>query len=104
MVFEDVGDQLYNNKSDVDFLDTKIRCKKKYHEAGVEVLNPIIKKLNALKDGRENFQLLSLAPKSQGCMKLMKVFNMSERNARNAKKLFQSMEFLHFLIQKQEEH
>ena len=52
---DDDEDQLYDNESHLDFLDTKMQCRNKYHKAGVEVLDQIIKKFNATKDGQEIF-------------------------------------------------
>ena len=39
MIFNDIEDQLYDNKSDLDVSDIKMQCKNKYHKAGVEVLD-----------------------------------------------------------------
>ena len=64
MIPDDDEDQLQDNESDFDFLDTKTQYKNKQHKAGDEVLDQIIKKFNAFKDGQEKLQLLSLAPKS----------------------------------------
>ena len=60
MISADDEDQLYDNGSDLDFLDTKMHYKNKYHKAGVKVLDQIIQKYNASKDGKEKFQFLSL--------------------------------------------
>ena len=58
MISDDDEDQLYDIESDLDLLDTKIQCNNKYHKSGVEVLDHIIEKCNASKDGQEKFQLL----------------------------------------------
>ena len=87
MIFDDDEDELYDNRSDLYFVDTKMQCKNKYHKAGVEVLDQIIEKFNTSNGSKKKVQLLSLAPKSWGRRKLMKVFNISERKARNVNKL-----------------
>ena len=46
-------DQIYNKEIDSYFLDTKMQCKNKYQEVGVDVLNEIIEKCNASKNGQE---------------------------------------------------
>ena len=53
MISDDDEDQLYDNESDLDFLYMQMQCKKKYHEAGVRVLDRVIKKLNTSKDGKK---------------------------------------------------
>ena len=83
MISHDDEDQLYENESNLDFLNTKMQCKNKYHKAGVEVGDQLINKFNASKDNQEEFKLLSLAPKSWGSRKMMNVFETSERKARN---------------------
>ena len=46
-------DQLYDNESDLNFLDTKMQCENKCYEAGLQVLDQIIEKFNAFKNGQE---------------------------------------------------
>ena len=47
MISDGDEDQLYDNGSDLDFLDTKMQCKNNYHKAGVKVLDQIIETFNA---------------------------------------------------------
>ena len=64
-----------------------MQCDDEYHKAGVEVLDQIIEEFNVSKSRQEKFQLLSLALKSWGRIKLRKVFGTSERQAIKVKQL-----------------
>ena len=64
-----------------------MQCDDEYHKAGVEVLHQYIQKFNVSKSRQQEFQLLSLAPKSWGHRKLRKVFATSEWQAIKVKQL-----------------
>ena len=69
------------------FIIVRKQCKDKYHKAGVEVFDQIFEKSNASKDSQKKFQLFSFTLKSWERGKLIKVFNTSERKARNVEEL-----------------
>ena len=66
---------------------------KKYHKTVVEVLDQIIEKFNASKDGQEQSQF-------------QKIFERTSKSKKRKilRNYFCGMEFLHILIQKQKEH
>ena len=82
--------QIYKQKSNLfqtDAKEAKIVCDDEYHKAGVAVLQQIKKKFSESTNKQERIQLLTLAPEFWSHKNLMREFNCSEREAREAKDL-----------------
>ena len=77
-------DDGYSNFS--EGISSKNECKNQYHKDAVEVLEQIKEKYKTSQSRAERIQLLTLAPSTWSCAKIMTEFGTSQRKARIAKK------------------
>ena len=83
---EDAGDDGCSNFS-VEPIRPNNERKNQHHKDAVEVFEQIKKKYKTSQSRSERIQLLTLAPSSWSCSKIMTEFETSQRKARIAKKL-----------------
>ena len=80
--------KIYKQKlklSQTDAKKAEIVCDDEYHKAGVAVFQQIKKKFSESTNKQERIQLLTLAPEFWSRKNLMREFNCSERETREAK-------------------
>ena len=93
--------QIYQQKSSLfpsDAIKVKTVCDDEYHKAGVAVLLQIKKKFSESTNKQERIQLLTLAPEFWSRKNLMREFNCSEREAREAKDLVANSRIFSILL------